>query len=577
MRIGVLASMVLIVSSGLVGCEPADPGGDDGGATTSPLELEITSPTATVHTNGRITVQVVVVRGQPENVLLEKDGVPFVNLVPPYQYEWDTTSEAEGAHQLRARATAGDVSAVSSTRTIMVDRTAPTVVARFPLPGSRYACREGLVRVEFSEPVRTGTTQDAPFTLTGPAGALTKTLAWSQENTIVTLSPEAPPSWGTTVSVTIGSSVTDLAGNTLLLPADAWSWEYPEYCSMTGVEPINAFGDTHPGSMPSSLNTAITVDPSHHPAVIWTQTNSCRTYTRRWQDGAWGTQELVSNGCTPPQLRFNREVAFIALQSDSDVFLLRQLNGLWQPLGGALNVDTAVHGHGPSVVFDAAGNPIVSWWERSAGNPIHVKRWAGEGWEPLGGVVDRNDVGSPSIALAADGNPMVAFAKVIDKHSTIFVKRWDGSEWVAVGGAIGRGDAPQLRVSARGVPYVSYLDRIDRDDVMVAEWTGSEWVHRGGGLNLGEGDASQPTMVLDALGLPVVAFTQVADASRTVVHVRRWTDRAWVTVGGPFALNPAAAVGSPGLTLDANDRPILSLTEETAPGSRSVFVWRFNE
>src|SRR5262245_58500120 len=124
MRRNITNGVLIVCSLTTFGC------GDDSAGTQGPLEVTISSPTETVYTRGAVTVQVVVLGGEADRVELLRDDDVLVTLSMPYQYTWDTTGEDEGAHALVARAHRETEAYDSGARTVVVDRTPPTLVDR---------------------------------------------------------------------------------------------------------------------------------------------------------------------------------------------------------------------------------------------------------------------------------------------------------------------------------------------------------------------------------------------------------------------------------------------------------------
>ncbi|RYG20402.1 hypothetical protein EON82_20275, partial [bacterium] len=85
------------------------------------------------YTRGPLLLQFTVEGGAAEQVEILKDTTVLVKPTgSPYSFTWDTTSEAEGTYQLSIRATRGGAVFTSAPRTVIVDRTAPTVASFLP-------------------------------------------------------------------------------------------------------------------------------------------------------------------------------------------------------------------------------------------------------------------------------------------------------------------------------------------------------------------------------------------------------------------------------------------------------------
>lgn len=92
------------------------------------------------------------------------------------------------------------------------DTTPPSVVSVSPLGGATGVALSSTISVTFSEAMDTSTITTASFTLDNGA---TGSLAFSSGDTVATFTPSVSLHNGTTYTVSLGSSITDLAGNAL--------------------------------------------------------------------------------------------------------------------------------------------------------------------------------------------------------------------------------------------------------------------------------------------------------------------------------------------------------------------------
>jgi hypothetical protein len=126
------------------------------------------------------------------------------------------------------------------------------------------------------------------------------------------------------------------------------------------------------------------------------------------------------------------------------------------------------------------GTPYVAWDDNTGGNGgIYVRRWNGTSWAEVGegsasgGGISSGDPSTyrPSLAIASDGKPYVAwdgwdYSNGGDRE--IHVRRWAGNGWEEVGdgsasdGGISRntGDSwySSLAIARDGTPYVAWID-----------------------------------------------------------------------------------------------------------------------
>jgi Divergent InlB B-repeat domain len=103
--------------------------------------------------------------------------------------------------------------------------------------------------------------------------------------------------------------------------------------------------------------------------------------------------------------------------------------GGWQGLGGLLPGSGGIYGL-PSIAADAQGVPTVAFTTQSGEfRELQVLRMVGNGWQRVGNG-PLNDplvgAGEPSLALDAQGRPLVAFG---DARGRVQVRHWDGSQW----------------------------------------------------------------------------------------------------------------------------------------------------
>ena len=101
------------------------------------------------------------VTGSPDKVEFYVNGVlkgtmdsPTTPAGPEYYFYWTASSEPEGTYILTAKATkAGSSDVTSAPRTIIVDRTFPTLVSRTPADGARNVLSTDEISITMSEPM----------------------------------------------------------------------------------------------------------------------------------------------------------------------------------------------------------------------------------------------------------------------------------------------------------------------------------------------------------------------------------------------------------------------------------------
>ena len=252
--------------------------------------------------------------------------------------------------------------------------------------------------------------------------------------------------------------------------------------------------------------------------------------------------------------------------------------------GDSRSPSVAIGSDGTSVVAwtdNSGGN-----WE------IYVRRWNGSAWVEMaggsasdGGISDsEGDSDSPSVAIGPVG-PVVAWTDNSGGNREIYVRCLNGSAWVemssgsASGGGISNnhGDSsyPSVAIGADGAPVVAWMDNSNGNyDIYVRQWNGAAWVEMGSGSALGSGisnslsEAKYPSLAIGPDGTPIVAWM---DYSRgwavPEIYVRRWNGSAWVEMG-----NGSASEGGISNTVGASEYPSLAIGPDNTP----IVTWRDN-
>ncbi len=574
----------------------------------TPVALTIQSPTATAYTKGTVDVQVSVSSDPQGSVVLLKNGVLLATLSAPYKYAWDTAPEPEGQYVLTARIrpanqgfdSPNDI--VSPPRTVIVDRTPPTVVNRAPAPGSSNVRLDDPVSLTFSEAINPASATDATVNLLSSGSSTPKTLALSSDGRTVTIKPTPAPDPGNpvTYSATPSSAITDLAGNALVVPADAWGWTLPVWWTVGGATLNQVISS-------NSDNPQIALDAKGNPVVAWSELG--KVLIKRWTGSAWslvgtGPVNTVALGFfdkTPLALDSSGNPVVAWSESvpgtyDGRVFVKRWDGSTWQTVGNqAINLDQTKEAKDPTLALDSSGNPFVAWVENTndPANPVKnvfVKRWTGASWVLVGaGTVNQDATKAaytPALTLDSSGNPVLAWSEIVGTATqNVFVKRWNGSIWTLIGaGAVNNDPSkgafdPSLALDAGGNIFVACSENTDpRVNIFVRRWTGSTWALVGPGtVNQSVTLAGQrPSLALDTGGNPVVAWNESYVRTPSVSYLKRWTGSSWALVGGGAISRDTYPVSSnPSIALDSSGKPVVALLESTGQ-STPVFVKRFN-
>jgi hypothetical protein len=190
-------------------------------------------------------------------------------------------------------------------------------------------------------------------------------------------------------------------------------------------------------------------------------------------------------------------------------------------------------------------NQLVLAWSEDD-KSIHVKRFDGTAWQPVGSSPnpERGEVRELELALDAAGVPVLAWD---DRESAVHVARWEGSSWSRLGGPISAN--PEMFTPGRSPAIVA------RPGLVVLAWSeppiGSfipavhVWQHRDGAwtalgqpLRAGTESTWEAALALNAGLEPVVAWSELdSSGEKGMIAVSQLTFRGeWTTpeiVQGP--------------------------------------------
>jgi Bacterial Ig-like domain/Bacterial Ig domain len=572
--------LVVVTTFGLIACQSQEP-----------ITLKISNPGTILSTNGTLTVQVDVTGGKPESVTLLKNGAPFATVPAPYQYAWNTTTEPEGTYFLTAKATRGgqgfsaSEEFTSPPRTVVVDRTPPTVVSRTPAPDQADVDVKGSISVTFSEPVDPKTVEDSAIDLKIDNLSAKKVLTLSSDLKTVEVKPtdELDPTKPASYLVSIAEKMKDNAGNLVVLPKGSWDWRISGWKTI-GDTSLNLNVNMEFGSY------SLALDSSENPVMAWVEVNTNlldSIYVKKWTGSEWVSVGSGPINTSPKNLTGDISVA---VNSKNDIFLawserensgaeprklsVKHWNGsAWNLLGlKGVNEITGVQtvAGGFTLSLDQNGLPVVAWTNTYEG--AFAKRWTGSEWLLVGsgnlGSDFNNILGKPSISLGQGKDLFVALIS----NGNIVVKKWSGSTWEFVGsGIINQGisatDSPLLAVGRDGNPVVVW-SRVNQ--IFVQRWNGSAWtVIDSEGLKQNVmminceqiGFDCTPSIFINSKNNPVIAAPGINPNLNHLYNTCafEWTGGSWKIVDKAFTYNTAGL--NPLLLLTSNDIPIIAYRE----------------
>jgi len=274
----------------------------------------------------------------------------------------------------------------------------------------------------------------------------------------------------------------------------------------------------------------------------------------------------------------------------------------WQPLtpGSASGGGISNNGGASQGVTMAVGpnnHLYVAWSDTSAGDAeIYLRRWDGTSWSDLGGSASGGGISNnggaslwPSLAVAPDGNPWVAWHDETPGAAEIYIKRWTGTAWEPVGSGSASGGGisnnsgasafVDLQIASNGHAFTVWADdSAGNDEIYLRQWNGSAWVAlansaSGGGISNSGNRSGRPALALNA-GLPAVAWAEGGSVGD--IYLRRFSGSAWVELGtnsasGGGVSHTAGSSQYATLAYTAAGKPYVAWYDETS-GQREIYV-----
>ena len=394
------------------------------------------------------------------------------------------------------------------------------------------------LRVSYEAPTPTPTPTWTPTET--PTNTSTPTPTWTPTSTPTgtpTGTPTHTPTSSPTASPTPSPTITPTPTTTTV---PDWQEAGPGSASSGGIS----------NSARDSLDPSLAIAPDGTPYVAWLDASDgdWEIYVRRWNGSSW---EEVGAG------------------SASE-------GGVSDNYGGSFS---------PSLAISPDGNVYLAWADMTYGDgEIYVLRWDGSSWQEVGagsasgGGISNNANGSwvPSLAIAPDGMPWVAWEDESNWNTEIYIRRWSGSSWETVGSGSASGAGisnsnggsydPALAIGADGSAFVAWEDNSDGDkEIYVRRWNGTSWEEAGvgsarwGGISYNTGDSRFPSLAVAPDGSVTIAW-QDRSSGENEIYVLRWDGSSWQEVG-------AGSSSSSGISDNAGDSwlPSLALDSDGTP------------
>jgi hypothetical protein len=299
-------------------------------------------------------------------------------------------------------------------------------------------------------------------------------------------------------------------------------------------------------------------------------------------------------------------------QGNAEIYIRRWDGLLWQEMGGVSARGGGISNNGgestePSVGTAPNQAAYVAWQDSSSGNSdIYVKWWNGTNWAEVGpgsasgGGISANGTLSrkPSVAVASNGTPYVAWSDQRAGVGEIFVKRWNGAFWEevgpgsATGGGIsnnaGESTDPVIAAGVNGTIFVAWSDDSEGDsEIYMRQYRDGEgWRDVGTGSSVGGGISGNnaasysPALAVGPSGLPYVAWVDESDDNDTEIYARRFTGSSWENMGSNSASgggisNNRAPSQEPSIAVDRFNRAIVAWSDLSS-GPSEIYLKRWN-
>ncbi|MBA2664991.1 MAG: Ig-like domain-containing protein [Bradymonadaceae bacterium] len=560
-----------------------------------PVVIAITSPVDTVHTNATVRIEVEVIEGSPISVSLQRNGALLATLEPPYVFDWNTLTVPEATHTITAHAIDADGGlSESSSRTVIVDRTHPTVVSNSPLHMSDIVAVGEPIVITFSEAILAASVvHDDAIVVRADGVALSKTIVLSEQDTVITIKLDALPKLPAAMDVQIDMQhLTDRAGNALDKTL-SWQWSYPAWL-------IEFDGLQMPHGANTILGDAVLDDDDLYLSLI--HSGGLNVLIRRSNTLYFlGSVETTNPRIHQARLRVapNKHLWIARTEftttpgSPTDVYYhVSKWDGVdWTDFG---RVFTSYNAYSSAnITWLGRGHDTVAYTRHNSSEPnsyVALARWTGSAWLAQGQEIDSYDGGNFGATINADDEPVVISRMFIGNGNyEIIARRLVGSTWVAMGTRANAGADPwmidpSIDCTPPGVCVAAWAEQSpggSSNSIRARRWDGSAWQNLGSTFRDDEQPDSYPygTRVrLDRQGVPYIVWWQFSqnNAFHMRYFIARWdqTSASWQRLGKAIGLGSYNYILEPRLVFDKDNVPFVAFSDG-APAS--VSLMRLNQ
>lgn len=281
--------------------------------------------------------------------------------------------------------------------------------------------------------------------------------------------------------------------------------------------------------------TSLALDASGTPYVAYRDNITAKATVVKYDGSNW---VVVGNPNFSPLGAYNTSLQLDAngtpyvamyLLGQGAIVVMKYNGTSWETVGNttisAGELDATL-----GFVLDTQGVPYVSFQDANSADKTTVMKYNGSSWVTVGSPGFSADVAFyQSLAFDAMGTLYIAYADALHDNKATVMK-YNGSNWVLVGNpGFSAKFSYNIKIAAnqsQGGIYVAYSDNTPQ--VAVMKYNGMSWVNVGVVCNPG-GYVSDLSLVLDANGLPYIAYQDWDNAGETTV--KRYNGSSWETVG----------------------------------------------